>query len=97
PADTEYPAPLWEYAPLSEQHQVITKMKLWKGTRSGTFPNRVYKLCAALLVPCMQKIYHVLDVYEYEPDDWKRTETIVARKPGKPDYTLVEAHRPLIL
>ncbi|KAJ7707569.1 hypothetical protein B0H17DRAFT_918221, partial [Mycena rosella] len=99
PADTVYPEPLWEYSPLSEQQlqQVIAKMKAWKGTRSGTFPNCIYKMCAALLVPRLQKIYRALDVYRIEPEDWKRTETIVARKPGKPDYTRVGAHRPLIL
>jgi hypothetical protein len=39
--DTEYPEPMWKYAPLSEQilHQVAAKMKPWKATRSGTFPN----------------------------------------------------------
>ncbi|KAJ6568586.1 hypothetical protein B0H19DRAFT_875008, partial [Mycena capillaripes] len=74
--------------------QVIQTMKPWKATRSGTFPNCVYKFCAALLVPHLGKIYHV---YQHEPEDWKCTETIVARKPGKPDYSAVGAHRPLIL
>ncbi|KAJ7134459.1 hypothetical protein C8R44DRAFT_610755, partial [Mycena epipterygia] len=98
-ADTVYPTPLWEYESITEAqlHQVAQKMKPWKGTRSGTFPNCVYKLCAALLIPRMHKIYRALDVYKYEPPDWQRTETIVARKPGKADYSLVNAHRPLIL
>ncbi|KAJ7080901.1 hypothetical protein B0H15DRAFT_735658, partial [Mycena belliarum] len=72
-------------------------MKPWKATRSGTFPNCVYKECAALLIPQMQHIYRALDVYEYEPKDWRVTETIVGRKPGKPDYCVTGAHRPLIL
>ncbi|KAJ7470790.1 hypothetical protein FB451DRAFT_1037289, partial [Mycena latifolia] len=99
PADTVYPEPLWAYAPLTEKqlHQVIAKMKPWKATRSGTFPNSVYKFCAAQLVPRLQKIYRALDVYAHEPADWQRTETIVGRKPGKADYSLVNAHRPLIL
>ncbi|KAJ7187282.1 hypothetical protein C8R46DRAFT_819336, partial [Mycena filopes] len=97
--DTQYPNPLWKYRPITERQlqQVIDKMKPWKATRSGTFPNCVYKLCATLLVPRLCRIYRALDVYKHEPADWKRTETIIARKPGKPDYTLVGAHRPLIL
>ncbi|KAJ7173826.1 hypothetical protein C8R46DRAFT_825480, partial [Mycena filopes] len=99
PADTIYPSPMWKYQPISEQQlkQVIDKMGPWKATHSGTFPNCVYKQAASLLVPRMARIYRALDVYKFEPDDWKHTETIVARKPGKPDYTLVGAHRPLIL
>jgi hypothetical protein len=99
PDDTQYPEPMWRYEPISELqlNRVIGKMKPWRATRSRTFPNCVYKLCAALLVPRLCKIYRALDVYEHEPEDWKRTETIVGRKPGKPDYTAVGAHRPLIL
>ncbi|KAF7373394.1 RNA-directed DNA polymerase from transposon X-element [Mycena sanguinolenta] len=99
PGDTVYPEPLWEYSPISEAllHQAVGKMKPWKATRSGTFPNCLYKYCAASLVPRLCKIYRALDVYQHEPEDWKRTETIIARKPGKPDYSLVGAHRPLIL
>ncbi|KAJ7082810.1 hypothetical protein C8R43DRAFT_909580, partial [Mycena crocata] len=99
PADAEYPEPKWKYEPLSEAqlHQAIAKMKPWKATRSGSFPNSVYKNCAGLLVPRLQKIYRALDVYEHEPADWLRTETFVGRKPGKPDYTAVGAHHPLIL
>ncbi|KAF7346431.1 RNA-directed DNA polymerase from transposon X-element [Mycena sanguinolenta] len=99
PVDAEYPDPMWAYEPISEAllHQAIAKMKPWKATRSGTLPNSVYKFCADLLVPRLSKIYRALDIYQHEPEDWKRTETIVARKPGKPDYSAVGAHRPLIL
>ncbi|KAJ6450857.1 hypothetical protein C8R47DRAFT_949967, partial [Mycena vitilis] len=99
PADTQYPEPLWKFDSITEQqlHLVVAKMKPWKATRSGTFPNCIYKLCATLLVPRLCRIYRALDVYRHEPADWKRTETIVGRKPGKPDYTLVGAYRPLIL
>ncbi|KAJ7769947.1 hypothetical protein B0H16DRAFT_1307091, partial [Mycena metata] len=99
PADTVYPEPMWKYQPITEAQlqQVVDKMKPWKATRSGTFPNCVYKQTAKLLVPRLCKIYRALDVYKLEPEDWKLTETIIARKPGKPDYTVVGAHRPLIL
>ncbi|KAJ7083397.1 hypothetical protein B0H15DRAFT_784932, partial [Mycena belliarum] len=97
--DTVYPEPLWEDVPLTESvlHEVITKMKPWKATRSRSLPNCVYKFCAALIVPRLQRIYRALDIYRCEPLDWKITETIVGRKPGKPDYSKPGAHRPLIL
>ncbi|KAJ7718535.1 hypothetical protein B0H16DRAFT_1224255, partial [Mycena metata] len=99
PDDTQYPDPLWKHHPITP-HQlqlVVDKMKPWKATRSGTFPNCIYKRCAKLLLPRMCKIYRGLDLYKHEPADWSRTETIIARKPGKPDYTAVGAYRPLIL
>ncbi|KAJ6492787.1 hypothetical protein C8R47DRAFT_975510, partial [Mycena vitilis] len=99
PDDVQYPEPKWKFEPITELqlHRVIAKMKPWKATRSGTFPNSVYKFCAALLVPRLCAIYRALEVYKHEPADWNRTETIVGRKPGKPDYTVVGAYRPLIL
>ncbi|KAJ7768444.1 hypothetical protein B0H16DRAFT_1222171, partial [Mycena metata] len=99
PPDVQYPEPNWRSHPISQRQLqlVVDKMKPWKATRSGTFPNCVYKLCAKLLLPRLCNIYRGLDVYRHEPDDWKRTETIVAHKPGKPDYTVVGAHRPFIL
>ncbi|KAJ7092000.1 hypothetical protein B0H15DRAFT_777925, partial [Mycena belliarum] len=97
--DTVYPEPMWQDQPLTEEvlHRVIAKMKPWKATRTGSFPNSVYKFCARLLVPRLQRIYRALNVYRHEPTDWKVTETFVGRKPGKPDYSKTGAHRPLIL
>jgi hypothetical protein len=99
PNDTEYPTPLWKYQPISEAilHLVIAKLKPWKATRSGTYPNSIYKFCADLLVPRLCAIYCALDVFEHGPADWKVTETIVGCKPGKPDYSNPGVHRPLIL
>ncbi|KAJ6568288.1 hypothetical protein DFH09DRAFT_810697, partial [Mycena vulgaris] len=99
PLDAVYPEPLWKFQPLTDAilYQVIAKMKPWKATRSGSFPNSVYKFCARLLVPRLHRIYHALDTYQHEPGDWKNSETIVGRKPGKPDYSSPGAHRPLIL
>ncbi|KAJ7092505.1 hypothetical protein C8R43DRAFT_908145 [Mycena crocata] len=99
PEDAEYPEPKWRCEPISEEqlHRVVAKMKPWKVTRTGSFPNSVYKKCAALLIPRLQRIYAALIIYEHEPEDWLRTETFVGRKPGKPDYTAVGAHCPLTL
>ncbi|KAF4233525.1 hypothetical protein CNMCM6805_009182 [Aspergillus fumigatiaffinis] len=33
----------------------------------------------------------------YYPDQWKRARIVVLRKPGKPDYTVPEAYRPISL
>ncbi|KAJ7743002.1 hypothetical protein DFH07DRAFT_964233 [Mycena maculata] len=57
--DRVYPEPLYKYELVSEQqlHEVIAKMKPFKATWSGTFPNCIYKFCAALLVPRLFKIF----------------------------------------
>jgi hypothetical protein len=64
PADADYPEPKWKYTLLSEEllHEVAVKMKPWKATRSGTFPNCVYKFCGKLIIPRLCRIYQALDV-----------------------------------
>ncbi|KAJ7314672.1 hypothetical protein DFH08DRAFT_716486, partial [Mycena albidolilacea] len=98
-ADMVYPEPMWKYHALTEDilHKVAARMKPWKATRSGTFPNCLYKFCAGIFVPRLCKIYCALEVHRYKPPDWNRTETFIACKPGKPDYSQVGAHQPLIL
>ncbi|KAJ7717425.1 hypothetical protein DFH07DRAFT_785172 [Mycena maculata] len=83
--DAEYPELLSE-----AMLQQVIKSKPWKATRSGSYPNSVYKFCADL-VPRLCQIFRALDIYRYEPPDWKVTETIVGRKPGKPDYPTLDA------
>jgi ribonuclease HI len=99
PLDFAYPEPAWEYQPITEAvlHRVIKKMKPYKATRSSTTLNCVYKYNSDLLVPRLVVIFRALDNLRYYPPDWQITETIVLRKPGKTDYSDVNAHRPVVL
>ena len=99
PQDFDYPEPAWRYQEITEEalHRVIRKMQPYKATKSGTPPNCVYKYNSDLLVPCLAVIYRAADLLGHYPQSWKTTETVVLRKPGKPDYTDLSAHRPIVL
>ncbi|KAK7014680.1 hypothetical protein R3P38DRAFT_3573513, partial [Favolaschia claudopus] len=88
-----YPEPLWKYEPISESilRSVVAKSTPWKATRSGTFPNSVYKFCIELLAGPLCVIFRALDSLGHEPADWRVTETIAGGKPGK-DYSNPGAH-----
>ena len=72
-------------------------MKPWKATRSGMIPNAVFVHARDLLVPHLGPIYRATDSLKTYPEDWKRTETLILKKPGKSNYTSTGAWRPIVL
>ena len=64
--------------------------------RSDTIPNTVFIHARDLLVPHLGLIFRATDVLKIYPEDWKLTKTPI-KKPGKSDYTLTGAWRPIIL
>ncbi|KDR70528.1 hypothetical protein GALMADRAFT_75901, partial [Galerina marginata CBS 339.88] len=97
--DEEYPPPKWTFEPVSDEqiHRAIRKMKPYKATRSGTIPNSVFTHAREVLVPHLGPLYRATDTLAVYPDAWKHTETPVLRKPGKADYTVPGAYRPIAL
>jgi Reverse transcriptase (RNA-dependent DNA polymerase) len=49
------------------------------------------------LVPHLGPIFRATDVLDWYPDQWKLTQTPVIKKPGKADYTVPGAWRPVVL
>ena len=72
-------------------------MKPWKATRTDTIPNAVFVYARDLLVPYLGPIFRATDTLKLYPDDWKVTETPILKKPGKPDYAVAGAWRPIVL
>ncbi|KAJ6452971.1 hypothetical protein C8R45DRAFT_757515, partial [Mycena sanguinolenta] len=99
PQDTVYPEPAYQWQPISDSllHRAIAKMKPYKATRAGSFSNCIYIQNTNLVVPYYGPIYRALDVPEYYPEGWNLVDSIVLRKPGKPNYTEPAAHRPICL
>ncbi|KAJ7113045.1 hypothetical protein C8R44DRAFT_588077, partial [Mycena epipterygia] len=99
PQNPVYPEPAYAWHPLTDAilHRTIAKMKPYKATRAGSFPNMMYQSNAHLLMPYLGPIYRALDELEYYPPGWNHTDSIVLRKPGKPDYTVAGAYRPVVL
>jgi ribonuclease HI len=59
--------------------------------------NRVLHITAAQLAPHLTRIYNWSLRLEYCPAHFRQSTTIVLRKPGKDDYTVPKAYRPIAL
>ncbi|KAE9389569.1 hypothetical protein BT96DRAFT_834702, partial [Gymnopus androsaceus JB14] len=99
PAAPTYPPLAWEFEPPTNRQitAAFRKMKNGKATRPGTFPNDLYKATSSILVPHLGPIYRATFTLGVYPDDWALIEMLVLRKPGKPDYRIPGAHRPIVL
>jgi hypothetical protein len=99
PPNAEYPPAKWTYKPVTDEQidRAIRKMKPYKGTRPETIPNCVFIKMRKLLILHLGPIYRATDTLKEYPEDWKLTHTPVIRKPGKADYTLPGAWRPIVL
>ncbi|KAJ3996208.1 hypothetical protein F5050DRAFT_1571987, partial [Lentinula boryana] len=99
PTDENYPPSRWNFIPPTNRQilQAIRRLKNGKATRPGTIPNDVFKIVAELIVPYLGPIYRATFTLDVYPDDWSKTETIVLKKPGKPDYRDPNAWCPITL
>jgi hypothetical protein len=72
-------------------------MKLFKASRSGTVPNSVLIYAREDLVPYLAPLFRATNTLNYYPQEWSLMETLILKKPGKPDYTSPSAWRPIVL
>ena len=78
-------------------HRAINKMQPYKGTRAGTWPNVVFQKTADDIVPHLTPIFRAVFELETYHEDWATMGTLAHRKPGKADYTIPGAWRPIVL
>jgi hypothetical protein len=99
PEDYQYPPPQWTFTNVMDEqiHRAIKKMKPYKASRSGTIPNSVLIHAREELVPHLGPLFQATNTLTYYPQEWALTETLVLKKPGKPDYTSPAAWRPIVL
>ena len=98
PADFNYPDPAEKWTPITREHLVeaIRKLNRSKAPGPDGIANIVFKKCP-ILVDRLLPIFNAtlqLDTY-YEP--WRESTTVIIRKPGKPDYSIPKAYRPIAL
>jgi hypothetical protein len=60
-------------------------------------PNSVLTNCSDILTPYLGPIFRATFDLEHYPKQWKKYITVAVRKPGKPDYTIANAYRPIAL
>jgi ribonuclease HI len=99
PEDFEYPDAVPTPTPLTldQLQRSILKLSPYKAPGPDGICNIVFSRCANLLQPYLLHLFRAvfsLDTY-YEP--WRDFTTVVLRKPGKSDYTVTKAYRPIAL
>ena len=99
PPDPQYPPSAWDLVNIDETqiHRAIDKMQPYKGTRAGTWPNVVFQKTADDIVPHLTPIFRAVFDLETYHEDWAATGTLAHRKPGRADYTVPGAWRPIVL
>jgi len=94
-----YNPPICEFAPITDSQisRAIAKLSPYKAPGPNGISNSIYTHCADLLVQYMGPIFRATFTLGIYPDAWKHSSTIVLRKPGRPDYSLPKAYRPITL
>jgi ribonuclease HI/endonuclease/exonuclease/phosphatase family metal-dependent hydrolase len=97
--DFNYPPPIAEFQPITKERLIRStrKLKPFKAAGLDEIPNVVLKETIDILADYLLQIFNAivkLGIY-YEP--WRDYVTVVLRKPGKPDYSVTKAHRPVAL
>ncbi|RFU25059.1 hypothetical protein B7463_g11279, partial [Scytalidium lignicola] len=60
-------------------------------------PNRVLKTVAEVIAPTLVQIFNASLRLGYCPEHFKKSVTVILRKPSKPDYSEPKAYRPIAL
>ncbi|KAJ7670466.1 hypothetical protein B0H17DRAFT_848559, partial [Mycena rosella] len=80
-----------------EVRKVLHKLPPLKAPGGSWVPNLALQRTSSLLVPILTKVANACLKLGYHPKLWKIFITITLRKPGKPDYTIPKAYRPIAL
>lgn len=99
PQNPEYPEARWDFRALTDQQieTTIHRLSPYKATKPGTAPNSVFTHCADLLTPYLGMLYRATFALKHYPAEWAATDSVVIQKPGKGDYTVPNAWRPVTL
>jgi hypothetical protein len=99
PQDQEYPDPVAEHVPFNscQIKRAIAKLSGYKAPGPDGICNIVFKECAEVLVPYLTHLFNAVFTYHTYYEPWRKFTTVVLRKPGKPNYTIPKAYRPIAL
>ena len=99
PQNFNYPPALWEFSNITNEqiHFAINNLKPYKASKSGSVPNSVFTHAKDILVPHLGPLFRATHSLDHYPQEWATTETLILKKPGKPDYTAPLAWRPIVL
>src|SRR5271155_4343362 len=95
----QYPEPTIDFEEVSNEEiiRMAKSLNPYKAPGLNGISNSVLTHCADLLTPHLGPIFRATFNVGYYPQKWKKYKTIVLRKPGKPDYSIPNAYRPIAL
>src|SRR5271168_2650149 len=94
-----YPEERFPVGRITNNHikKAIKRLKPHKAPGMNGIPNSILTNCADILTPYLGPIFRATFDLEHYPKQWKKYITVAVRKPGKPDYTIANAYRPIAL
>ena len=75
----------------------IQRLKSDKAPGPDGITNRILKACSTKLAELLNPLFQACVTHAYHPHEFKRTNTVALRKPGKKDNTNPKAYRPIAL
>lgn len=95
----EYPPPVESFKKFTRDQiiQHVAKLKPYKAPGLDIIPNVVLKQTVGTLADYFSPIFNATFALNTYYGPWKDYITVVLRKPGKPDYSLPKAYRPIAL
>jgi ribonuclease HI len=98
-SDYTYPDQAFNYVPISDDQirRAINRLLPYKATHSNNVSNAVLKNCSDSLIPILGPLFRASLSLPYYPEQWRNSSIIVLRKPGKPNYRIPKAYRPIEL
>ncbi|GBE84774.1 RNA-directed DNA polymerase from mobile element jockey [Sparassis crispa] len=99
PIDVTYPPPAFLFTPPTDAQieAVVKRLKDFRALSPDKTPNEVYKRCIDILLPYLGPLFRATFSLKIYPSSWKISDTVVLRKPGRPDYMAAKAYRPIAL
>ncbi|QRV86981.1 Reverse transcriptase from transposon X-element protein [Ceratobasidium sp. AG-Ba] len=97
--DPAFPIPVADLPELTVEdvRSAILDLKPLKAPGPDGLPACVYIEGVELLAPLLQRAFLASLTHGIYPTYWRHSRTVVLRKPGKPDYTVSKAYRPIAL
>ena len=97
--EQNYPTPVCKMDNITRDQirRHLAKLKPYKAPGPDNIPNIVLSKCADILIDRLFHIYTAIINLGIYYDPWKQFTTVVLRKPGKPNYTIPKAYRPIAL
>lgn len=99
PPDFIYPDPVSQLPPITTEQitRAIANLSGYKAPGPDGICNIVFKECANSLSPYLLHLFNAAVSHQTYYQPWRCFSTVVLRKPGKPNYSVPKAYRPIAL